>query len=191
VALGLVYTFSKEEDEKRRQGLGLYEVVDNSTGAVRSLQYDYPLSLFQAAGRVMSYKQAGEEVPDEIAEQIIRDFFGGSLTRNLSKSGDVMIDAVSSLVKMELEEAGASASKSLGSVTSQYISASTRFLEPINELIGLAAPDSVERRKELNIEVGIKKQIKDSLRYINNIADLFTGKAGEEVPDEIAEQIID
>lgn len=187
VALGLVYTFSKEEDEKRRQGLGLYEVVDNSTGAVRSLQYDYPLSLFQAAGRVMSYKQAGEEVPDEIAEQIIRDFFGGSLTRNLSKSGDVMIDAVSSLVKMELEEAGASASKSLGSVTSQYISASTRFLEPINELIGLAAPDSVERRKELNVDIGIKKQLKDSLRYINNIADLFTGKASSILKQSSAE----
>jgi len=179
VAAGLVYSMASGEDEARRQGLGLYEKVNERTGEVSSLQYDYPLSLFKAAGRIFSYKQAGENVPDEIAEQVIRDFFGGSLTRNISKSGDVMVDAVASLIKMELEDSAEKAKQAIGSIGSQYVSASTRFVEPINELVGLVMSDSIERGPELNTGTGFAKQAKDSMRYFNNVAELFTGKASQ------------
>ena len=177
VAAGLVYAMSDGEDEARRQGLGLYERVDSRTGEARSMQYDYPLSLFKAAGRIFAYKKANENVPDEIAQQVIRDFFGGSLTRNISKSGDVMVDAVSSLIKMELEDAAGKAKQAVGSIGSQYVSASTRFVEPINEIVGLAF--DVERAPELSTETGLNKQIKDSMRYFNNVTELFTGKASQ------------
>jgi hypothetical protein len=177
VAAGLAYAMSDGEDEARRQGLGLYEKVNSRTGEARSLQYDYPLSLFKAAGRIYAYKRANENVPDEIAKQVIRDFFGGSLTRNISKSGDVMVDAVASLIKMELEDAAGKAKQAVGSIGSQYVSASTRFLEPINEIVGLVS--DVERAPELNTKTGVNKQIKDSMRYFNNVAELFTGKASQ------------
>ena len=77
---GLVYGMAQDEDENRRQGLGLYEEVIN--GEVVSQQYDYPLSLFKAASRIISYNMAGEEVPPDIIKQVGKDFGGGGLTRN-------------------------------------------------------------------------------------------------------------
>lgn len=191
VAGGVVYAFAQGEDEKRRQGLGLYEVIDPLTGEVRSKQYDYPISLFQAAGRVMAYKQAGETVPDEVAGQIIRDFFGGSLTRNIAKSGDVMVDAVASLVKLELEDAAGKAKQSAGAVGTQLVSSYSRFLEPVNELVGLAAPDRVERRPELNDATGLKKQFKDSMRYVENFGDLVMGKGSTTIKQSSSEGEMD
>lgn len=177
VAAGLVYALSDGEDEARRQGLGLYEKVDERTGEARSLQYDYPLSLFKAAGRIFSYKQAGETVPDEIAEQVIRDFFGGSLTRNISKSGDVMVDAIASLVKGELEDSVGHLSQAGGATAAQFASSYTRFLEPINEVVGLAS--DVERAPELTTGTGTAKMVKDSMRYFNNVTELFSGNPSQ------------
>jgi hypothetical protein len=191
VAGGVVLAFSAGEDEKRRQGLGLYEVIDPATGEVRSKQYDYPLSLFQAAGRIMAYRRADEEVPDEIAEQIIRDFFGGSLTRNVAKSGDVMVDAVAALVKGELEEAGGYAQQSVGAIGSQVVSSYTRSLEPLGVAVGLAFPDRVERAPELNTSTGLKKQLKDSMRYVENFGDLITGKGSQVLKQSASEGAMD
>lgn len=191
VAAGLVAAFSEGEDEKRRQGLGLYDTIDPMTGEVRSKQYDYPLSLFQAAGRVSSYIANEEEVPDGIVTQIIYDFFGGSLTRNISKSGNVLVDAVKAMIQADLEKAAELGKQSVASIGTQFVSAGTRFLDPINELVGLVMPERVERRPELNQHTGVKKQLKDAMRYFDNFAEIITGKTDDAIKQSSSEGMMD
>ena len=180
VSGGLVYSFAKGEEEKRRQGLGLYDVVDGLTGEVRSIKYDYPLSLFQAAGRIHSMNQAGEEIPDGMISEIIVDFFGGSLTKNITKSGDVMLDGVKAILQQDLELAMEKGTQSVTSIGAQFGSAYTRFLEPLNETIGLAFPDQVNRVPTVGEDPSSKK-LKNTFRYIDNLAELVTGKGSDEL----------
>lgn len=169
VASGLVYSLAQNEDEKRRQGLGLYD--SRFDGEVVSQQYDYPLSMFIAAARVYSYNVAGEEVPDDIIEQIGKDFFGGSLTRNLTDTGSIVVDLGASMLKGELEAAGIDASRLGKDITAQALSGFIRHLEPLDTAFGLAQGRDQRPR---DVAQG-NKFVGDSLRYIDNTVALLTG----------------
>ena len=188
VAGGLVYAFSADEDTKRRQGLGLYETIDPFTGEVRSKKYDYPISLFQAAGRIRSINESGEELPEGIIREVLVDFFGGSLTKNITKSGDAMIDGVKALLRQDLDLAMQKGTQSLGSVGSQFGASYTRFLEPVNEVIGLVAPDMVERSPTVG-ESPSEKKFKNTFRYIDNLTELLTGKGSDELRQSSAQGV--
>lgn len=169
VATGLVYSLAQNEDEKRRQGLGLYDsIVD---GEVINQQYDYPLSMFIAAARLFSYNQAGEEVPEDILEQVGKDFFGGGLTRNLTDTGKIVTELGASILKGELEEAGLDATQLVSEIGSQAISGFTRHLEPLDTALGLVT----ERDQRPRDVAQGNKFVGDSLRYINNTVDLLSG----------------
>ena len=169
VAAGLVYSFAQNEDEKRRQGLGLYDsIVD---GEVINQQYDYPLSLFIAAGRLASYNIAGEEVPEDILEQVGKDFFGGSLTRNLTDTGGLIAEIGAAILSSELETAGATFGQLTSEISAQAISGFTRHLEPLDTALGLVT----ERDQRPRDVAQGNKFVGDSLRYINNTVDLLSG----------------
>lgn len=169
VSTGLVYSLMQNEDEKRRQGLGLYDsVVD---GEIVNQQYDYPLSMFIAAARVASYNAAGEEVPQDIIEQIGKDFFGGSLTRNLTDTGKIVVDLGVSILKGELEEAGVDATQLASDIGAQALSGFLRHLEPVDTALGMAQGRDQRPR---DVAQG-NKFVGDSLRYIDNTVALLTG----------------
>lgn len=182
VAGGLVYSMMQGEDEARKQGLGLYDTV-NEEGEVESMQYDYPMSLFKAAARYFSYRNAGEEVPAEIVAQIGTDFFGGGLTRNLEQSGSALVDGVALMLQGDMEQGLDTLKEGGGSVLAQGIAGFTRALEPVDTLIGIAfdkdmAPKNV---KDGNAFVG------KALTYVETTIELFTGKPIADVSKSSAE----
>ena len=170
VVTGLVWSLAQDEDENRRMGLGLYdEVID---GQVVSQQYDYPISLFKAAARVISYNMAGEEVPAEIIAQIGKDFGGGGLTRNLNKITAEFADLGAAILAGELKVAGAEASVIVSDITSQALSGFLRPLEPIDT--GIAIFAGIDQSPK-DVAQG-NKFVGDSLRYVDTTANFLLGK---------------
>ena len=166
-----MWSLAQDEDENRRQGLGLYEeVVD---GQIVSQQYDYPVSLFKAAARVISYKMAGEEIPAEIITQIGKDFGGGGLTRNLNKTTAEFADLGAAIMAGELGEAAAEAAGITSEITAQALSGFLRPLEPVDTFIGIFAGAN-QRPKDT---AQGNRVIGDSLRYIDTTANFLLGKS--------------
>ena len=169
VAAGLVYGMAQDEDENRRNGLGLYdELVD---GVVVSQQYDYPISLFKAVSRVAAYNMAGEDVPAEIITQIGKDFGGGGLTRNLNKTTAEFADFGAALLAGELKQAGVEGITIASDITAQALSGFLRPYQPIDTAIGLATGAN-QRPKD--VAQG-NKFVGNSLRYIDTTANFLLG----------------
>ena len=169
VVTGLIYTMSLDEQENLKDGLGLYDEVIN--GEVVSQQYDYPISLFKALSRVVSYKSAGKEVPKEIVQQIIKDFGGGGLTRNLSKTSTEFGDIAEALLAAEFGEAWSESKGIGGDITAQALSGFLRPLEPIDTTLGLflGTDQTPKNTAEGNRLIG------DSLKYVDTVANMLLG----------------
>lgn len=169
VTAGLIYSMSLDEEENRKAGLGLYdEVVD---GQIVSQQYDYPISLFKAVSRLISYNRAGEKVPQELIAQIGKDFGGGGLTRNLNKTTTEFADLASALLEAEYIKAGGEALQISKDIGAQALSGFLRPLEPVDSTIGLALglDQSAKDTAQGNKFIG------DSLKYLDSTADLLLG----------------
>ena len=172
IAGGLITAMSMNESEKRSQGLGMYDSVDPLTGQVVNQKYDYPLSAFIAAGRMLSYVTSGEKPPRELVEQVAKDFGIGGLTRNLSNTGGLVVDSAMALLEGDVELALAKGGEAVGGVGSQAVAGFTRSFEPVNVVFGLAmgtdmAPQNV---KDGNAYLG------KSLTYFSHVVEALTGE---------------
>jgi hypothetical protein len=172
IAGGLVYALAGNEQEKIKMGLGTYDSIDPLTGEVVSQQYDYPLSLFIATARLSSYTMAGKKPPEELITQIGRDFGGGGLTRNLSKTSGVIVDAVAALMAGELEKAGEYGAEVATDISSQLVAGFTRPWQPVDTLVGIIAGTEMSPK---NVRDG-NRFIGQSIRYIDNSYQVITGK---------------
>ena len=172
IAGGLVLSLTQNEQEKRRQGLGMYDSIDPTTGEIISQQYDYPLSLFIATARLISYAQEGEAPPMELVEQYGKDFAGGGLTRNLTTTSDLFLDAFVAVTQGEVDKALDKGGQAIASVGAQAIGGFTRPFEPVDTIVGLAT--GTEMRPQ-NIKDG-NAFIGKSLTYVRNIHQVFSGE---------------
>jgi hypothetical protein len=172
IAGGLITAMSTNESEKRNQGLGMYDSIDPLTGQVVNQKYDYPLSAFIAAGRMMSYVTSGEKPPKELVEQVAKDFGIGGLTRNLSNTGGLLVDSAMALLEGDVDEARAKGGEVVGSVGAQAVAGLTRSFEPVNVVFGLSmgtdmAPQNI---KDGNAYLG------KSLTYFSHVVEALTGE---------------
>ena len=172
IAGGLVTTMAANETEKRNQGLGMYDSIDPLTGQVVNQKYDYPLSLFIAAGRYMSYITNGEQPPKEVVAAMVKDFGIGGLTRNLSTTAGLLADSLIALMGGEVDTAKAKGGEAFSSVGAQAFAGITRSFEPIDQVLGLVmgtdmAPQNV---KDGNAYLG------KSLTYFSHLAEALTGE---------------
>lgn len=168
---GAVYAMLGGEDEARKQGLGLYDAIDGEGGVV-SQQYDYPLSLFKAAARLVSYREAGERPPKEIVQQIGKDFFGGGLTRNLEQSSSVLIDSVALALQMEFELAGGTFVEGVSGIGAQFVSGFTRVMDPIDTALAIAFD---KNRAPKNVKDG-NAFLGKAFTYVSTTIELFSGE---------------
>jgi hypothetical protein len=174
VAVGFVAYLSQDEDEKRRQGLGLYE-TRTPGGTIINQQFDYPLSLFKAVARVISMLNAGETPTEDMLSQISRDFTLGGLLRNLDRSQKDMAELLYHAFRLELEDVQRSAIKVSRGIIAQPINAGTRFLEPLNIVAGVVQGG---QQKTIDREQG-NKFVNDAFRYFDNIMPIFVGERPE------------
>jgi len=171
IAGGVVATYVANAQEKRTQGLGLYEEIDESTGEVVSREYDYPLSLFMAAGHLASYRAAGEPVPDEVVTRIIEDFGITGLSRNLTTSTQGVVDSVKVMVAGEILKGADQFGEELAGVAAQFMAGFTRPLEGVDTVIGITTGADMRPR---NTKDG-NKFFGKALTYMDNTTQLLTG----------------
>ena len=178
VVTGLVYTMAQDENENRKAGLGLYDnVID---GQVVSQQYDYPISLFKAAARVVSYHMAGQEVPEEIITQIRKDFGGGGLSRNLTKTTGEIADFATAILKGEIDNAYEEGLNVVTEISAQAISGFIRPLEPIDTAFGLFMDIDQSPKDLKQINNRLNRTIAESFKYVDSFTDFLT--TGEGMP---------
>jgi hypothetical protein len=170
VSWSLTSTLVMQESENRKAGLGLYQ--ESIGGEVVTRQYDYPVSAFKAAARIASYWVDGEEVPAELLAQVARDFTLEGVLRNLDQTQQDVAGIGFYMLQGDMKEMWRAFGKSMGGVGSQVASASTRFIEPLNTLAGIARG---EEARPIDRYQG-NKFYNDSVRYIDNIIPLFTGE---------------
>jgi len=170
VAGGFTYYLVGDETEKRKQGLGLYDTVVD--GEVINQQFDYPLSAFKAAARVISYYREDESPPPELLAQIAKDFTLEGILRNLDQSQKDMATLMYHTFRGELEQATDAFFNNIEGVGSQVISASTRFVEPVNIAAGIVRGEDARPIDRYQGD----KFINDAFRYFDNIIPLFKGE---------------
>lgn len=171
VASGLVYSYALVAQEQRQQGLGLYETMDEETGEVITREYDYPLSLFMAAGHMASYRMNGEQVPDEIMNRVLEDFGVTGLTRGLGQSTGDITDAVKLMVAGEYEFGSEDLGSAVGAIGSQAAAGFTRSLEGPDTILGIMFGTEM---RPLNIKDGNRFTGK-ALTYVDNTIQILTG----------------
>lgn len=170
---GAVYSLAQIEMDAIDEGLDTYQ-MRQADGSILDVKADYPLSVVKAAARALAYHWKGGIPPGYMAE-VSKDFGTSQLTRNL-KDPETWATAVAQTF---FEEGGLAAiTKMGGGLMDTYVSGSTRFLDPLNQLAAIAqgeeyqAPDRKQGPEALN----------KSLRYVDNTYNFIASfLAGEEV----------
>jgi len=171
VSYGLAFSMLQEEARNRKAGLGLYQ--ESVGGEVITRQYDYPISFFKAAARLGTYMVEGENPPPELVKQIARDFTLEGLLRNLDKTQQDVAGIFFYMFQLDMKESWKAFGKSIGGIGSQVLSSSSRFIEPVNTLAGIA---SGEQARPIDRYQG-SKFYNDSTRYVDNILPIFLGQS--------------
>ena len=171
IASGLVYSYALTAQEDRSKGLGLYETMDPNTGEVITREYDYPLSLFMAAGHIASYHLAGEEVPPELVQRTFEDFGLTGVTRNLDTSTQGVVDAVTLMLSGELAQGASDLGGETSAIGAQALAGFTRPLEGPDTLMGVLFGHDM---RPLNTKEGNRFTGK-ALMYMDNTVNILTG----------------
>ena len=169
---GMLTYFSTDYQDRRKQGLDIYQTRNKETGEVMNHEFEYPISLLMGVGAIMSYRGTGEAPPSDLIERVVEDFGIGGLTRGLSKASNDLLEGVKYSIAGDYEEAGHELSDVLKTLGGQVVSGVTRPFQPADELFGVFS--STEMRPTVAAEGD--KMFGRSLTYINNMHQLLTGK---------------
>jgi hypothetical protein len=151
------------EDEYIEKGLSVFQEIDE-TGAIVDSTYDFPYGAAKALARLVAHEVRGEAPPGEV-RAIIRDQFLTQVTRNVDASGQSIVELIDSALGADGKDVLGLLSTMAGKITSQSVSAGTRFLDPVNAAVGLARgedytlPDRNQGNKVMN----------DSFKYMDQI----------------------
>jgi len=161
-ATGVAFLATKE-GEYIEKGLSVFQEIDD-TGAIVDSTYDFPYGAAKALARLVAHQQRGESPPGEVTK-IITEQFLTQVTRNVDASGQSIVGLIESALDPDGEEIIGLLGSMAGKITSQSVSAGTRFLDPLNAAVGLArgedytTPDRNQGNKALN----------DSFKYMDQI----------------------
>ena len=169
IGWGTVYALSDNEKFNRDEGLA-WDQKRDKFGAVVTAKYDFPISHLKAGARIMSYYTHGGEIPEEELLQITETIGLGSITRQLDQTVDGLGATLSAALAGDLD-----AIKELQKIGikmgSQAISGTTRFLDPVNQLVGLARGSdyvAIDRRDN-------SRFVNDSFRYMDQMIGAVSG----------------
>ena len=180
VGLSAVYGLAQNEMLNRELGLKWNESIDEKTGAVKDVKYDFPISHAKGLGRLMSYALDGTTAPAEEAAEIIEVLGPGQLTRQLNQIteglGNLTLTAITDRGP-EGDRARREFLKPWSKIFSQAVSGSTRFLDPVNTAVGLARGSDF---KMINRKEG-SETLNNSLRYMDQIIAVV---GGEDISEE-------
>ena len=178
VGWGLIMSLSENERGYLNSGLAWDEQPElgDTTGAVTSEKYNFPYAFFKGAARMVAYMREGKEIPAEEVSDWLKTVGPEGFTREVADlfgdSGDSVINILTNPENNKdliLDVAG--------KIFGQVVSSGTRFIEPVNSLVGMSqGTDRVmQDRRQGNVV------FKEATRYMDNLIALVN-------PDTMGEQ---
>jgi len=160
VTAGIIYQLSEQEIKNIGQGLPMYAGQDPLTGETFSQQYDFPVSAYRAAARIVALSRMGEsEQALKAFGQFTQDFGLSGLLRNLDKTQRDTLEAIKFMADPERRDVIKGMEIVRNTLATQYVNPLIRPLEPLNILAGVARGEDAA-----------------PIDRVDNIIPLFTGK---------------
>jgi hypothetical protein len=176
IGISLIGITAAREYKNMEEGLGLFD-ERGSDGAIRNRMYDFPFSFYKAIGRMGAHVKKDGEVPPEMFREVVTLFGTKNLTRQLGDSGKMTFDLFADLAQGEDVAVKEGLVKIVSDAGSMYLSAYSRPLDPVNQIIALTrGEDYTPIDRKQGSEFANK-----SARYVDQI---FTGLTGVELAPE-------
>ena len=183
VSAGVVYTLALQEVENIKQGLPMYAgqdrmvpFTDPLTGETVSQQYDFPVSAYKGAARILALTMMGDHQQAMKAfGQFTQDFGLSGLLRNLDKTQRDTLEAIKFMADPERRDVVKAVEIVTNTLATQYANPLIRPLEPLNVLAGIARDEDaapIDRAQN-------NKLVNNAFRYIDNILPMFMGELAE------------
>ena len=159
------------DNERQKQGLGVYE-VDVGGGTIVDAKNTFPFSLWLASGRVLNNIRNGEQVPPELQQELGTQLVVGQLARDAQFANDInnLLDVLTNVD----EGARAASVDGFYKVGGNFISGFTRPLDAINKTIGFAM--GTDGAKDVRQADGANVFTQSATKYVDNIIEAFVDK---------------
>ena len=164
VGMSLIGITTAREYSNMEEGLALFD-ERGSDGAIRNRMYDFPYSFYKAMGRMGAHAYRDGKVPTEMVNEVVTLFGPKNLTRQLGDSAKMSFDLLVDIAQNEDVVVVDGLVKVVQDAGSMYISAYSRPLDPINQMVALSkgenyiAPDRKQGSEWLNKSLRYSDQI--------------------------------
>ena len=168
------------DNERREQGLGVYE-VDVGGGTIVDAKNTYPFSLWLAAGRVMNTMRNGEQVSADLQREIGTQLAVGQLARDTQFANDIN-NVLDVLTNVDIDKRAA-AIDGLYKVTGNFAAGFTRPVDVVNKAVGMALGN--DTAKDVRQAEGINAFSQTATKYVDNIIEALFGKIDSITGEEL------
>jgi hypothetical protein len=168
------------DNERREQGLGVYE-VDVGGGTIVDAKNTYPFSLWLAGGRVLNTMRNGEQVSADLQREIGTQLAVGQLARDAQFANDIN-NILDVLTNVDIDKRAA-AIDGLYKVTGNFAAGFTRPVDVVNKAVGMALGN--DTAKDVRQAEGINAFSQTATKYVDNIIEALFGKIDSITGEEL------
>ena len=168
------------DNERREQGLGVYE-VDVGGGTIVDAKNTYPFSLWLAGGRVLNTMRNGEQVSADLQREIGTQLAVGQLARDTQFANDIN-NVLDVLTNVDIDKRAA-AIDGLYKVTGNFAAGFTRPVDVVNKAVGMALGN--DTAKDVRQAEGINAFSQTATKYVDNIIEALFGKIDSITGEEL------
>lgn len=160
------------DNERREKKLGVYE-VDVGGGTIIDAKNTFPFSLWLAAGRVLNTMRNGEQLSDDLKQELGTQLVVGQLARDAQFGNDInnMLDV---LTNVDVDKRAA-AIDGFYKVGGNFVSGFTRPLDALNKAVGFAT--GTDTAKDVRQADGASVFTQSATKYVDNILETFIDAA--------------
>ncbi len=176
VGVSFIGVVTAREMKNMEEGLALFD-ERGSDGAIRNRMYDFPYSYYKAVGRLGAHVVRDGVIPPEMWREVVTVFGPKNLTRQLGDTAKMSYDLFADIATGEDVAVRDGLIKVVQDAGSMYLSAYSRPLDPVNQIIALGRGEDfipIDRKQGSEF-------INKSSRYVDQI---FTLLSGEELAPE-------
>ncbi len=167
-----LFLASEYDTERREKGLGVYD-VDVGGGTIVDAKNSFPFSMFLAAGRIFNMKRNGEDVPDELIQELGTQLAVGQLARD-AQFGNDLNNLIDVMLNSEEGARGASAD-AFYKVGGNFLAGFTRPVDALNKTVGFAM--GTDGAKDVRQADGANVFTQSATKYVDNILEAFIDAA--------------
>jgi hypothetical protein len=176
-----LYLAMEADEPRREKGLAYYE-VDGGDGTIIDARNTFPYSLFLAVGRAANLKRQGEDVPNELIQDMTAQLAVGQLARDAQFANDLY--NVFDVLLNPSEGSREASAQAFAKVAGNFAAGFTRPLDAVNKVAGFAM--GTDTAKDIRqAEGGVATFTQSATKYVDNIFEAFIDKTDTLTGEEL------